>query len=109
MPGKYSVGSLYLARCTAGSYQDEAGQTSCKACEAGKYEDEEDSTTECKSCPSGWAAVPPGATTCAESLPGTYATSDGLNFLPCPAGKYEDSGTVSCKSCVLAGTLAKPG
>ena len=48
--------------CSAGTYQDRAGQTQCNACQVGKFQNNTGSAT-CTDCPSGRTS-PAGATSC---------------------------------------------
>lgn len=83
------TGSLEQIPCDAGTYQDQQGQASCIACEAGNYCAFEytltSGTSQKHTCPAGY--------TCIDTSMGAPT--------PCSAGYYHDSTgqSVACLSC----------
>ena len=75
--------------CLPGTYQDQLGETSCKACGNGAY-----STASASSCPYSATSCPPG----------TYA-SGTAECESCNTGKYNDlpgqTSVAGCKGCGL--------
>ena len=87
-PGHYSPagGSGFQTPCPADSWQDEAGQSSCKP------------------CPSGFECVELGMTEPSPCPNGSYREhgQDGVNCIPCPAGTHLPLGSpgVNRDSCI---------
>ena len=96
----YEVSStVYTDVCVAcgaaGKYQDQANQTTCKECPAGRYTFLDYGATECKLCPAGFIGLP-------ESLQNIYYYDNKIHCYACDdgTGKYQDeAGQTSCKSC----------
>ena len=108
--------------CPAGLYQDDNGQTSCKKCPTGKYDDTEstlkDLISECKECYSGQFQDETGKQECKSCAPGKYTDENSdknictncpvgyrahtysYKCIPCYYGQYSDvEGLPSCKLC----------
>ena len=81
--GTYNVQCLCTLTCQPGTYQDQSGQSECKACSPGTYQDEA-GKNKCKSCGVGEYQDITGQSECK----------------PCNAGEYQDQpGQSTCKSC----------
>jgi len=91
--------------CSAGTYQNQTGQSTCKDCPAGKYnlDDHEkdqtfhDSASDCiaKECPPGWYLAEAAKTSTI-----TTAFSISIDCVMCEAGKYKTvGGDGSCTDC----------
>ena len=94
------------AKCAAGTFQDEEGQTACKVCEPGSY------------CPAGAATPLPcikgsyssatnltSADECKPTTPGFYAASGSTSQTPCSPGTVAPSTSMrACDKCA-AGTF----
>ncbi|XP_063692807.1 zonadhesin-like [Bolinopsis microptera] len=103
-------------RCEAGTYQLEAGQTSCVECPSGSYCDSMDTGDQVKECPLG-SFCPKGTAAGEEHLcpSGKYGATTGLHSEddcgPCPAGKFcPNAGTTeeTLKECT-AGFVCQGG
>ena len=94
---------LCSGRCAAGTYQSQAGQTSCLACNPGYY------------CPSGAAALIPcpagyfsnatglqSANQCTQTYPGYVARAGGTQQTPCAAGTVAVTGGLACTPCAAS-------
>ncbi len=122
--GKSAGGEGYereCVNCVKGRFQSETGKASCKACEAGKYGDAEEQTTNtCKACGQGKynsAAVASESTQCTECPVGTYglsamATSAG-GCTSCDAGTANplsgQSLATACVNCVKGRVQSETG
>ena len=100
--------SEFCTMCSPGTYQDEAGQSSCKNCPAGHYSSS--SKDRCEACEAGTYAAADGSgcgscgsTTQCPCMGSTtlcyhadlcYNTDGGYGCLPCPTG-YTGNG-VTC-------------
>ena len=70
--GYYLVGNE-CQQCPKGKFKVDIGNQACTECVAGKYNDNEGSTTDvCQECDDGYFAVEPGAATCEICARGTY-------------------------------------
>ena len=112
--------------CDAGFYQDQTGQTQCKACETGKISgqpDPENVSTfpkictscpagsfdsgmhdRCSVCPRGYAQIQNGEANCDECSAGKFSERGGLTVCQsCDKGKYNPTQGArtkdSCKLC----------
>ena len=105
-------------KCSAGSYQNNEGETACKECTGGNYcplgaaaqlpcvegsyssETGLSHATNCTECPAG-SACATGSTAHTLCLPGLYSGSDNQATCSlCQAGKYTpDSGNTACLDC----------
>lgn len=95
--------------CLIGTYNDNSGQTACKACPKGKYCDELAMTTNGKPCAAGHLCT--GGATHARPLnevaeggrlctKGHYCPEGTQEERPCPAGSYEPrEGSAQCQTC----------
>lgn len=111
--------------CMEGTYQDKAGEYSCKTCRRGMISKEVAATspTSCRNCPTGTYAVslsecwqcppntisPAGAVGVYECTPiaGYYAPA-GTFGIECPANSYCVQGTSKPTPCP-PGTISNPG
>lgn len=77
-----SIGSVNATLCSPGTYQPNAGQSTCVACDAGRV------------CPdSGMAATLP-------CTAGGYCTGSNIAATPCPAGTYGNrTGLLASSAC----------
>ena len=66
-----TTGAATTQPCAAGTYQDIAGQTSCKLCEVGKQQSQTGQTT-CVECVLGKYQANTGQPTCVDCSTGTY-------------------------------------
>jgi len=82
------VGFPFCLNCAAGQYNDQPGQSACKTCGTGKYNDEKTGKSECKICAAGKYNEQTGQT----------AETDCKS---CAAGKYQEekTGQSACKTC----------
>lgn len=96
----------YIENFYDSSYNYPSGATSCKQCEAGKYQSESSYlSTTCKSCDEGKFSTV-GSSGCTSCQPGKYADSTSLGSCkPCAVGKASNDANraVECDSCA-AGT-----
>ncbi|KAI0761993.1 hypothetical protein BD413DRAFT_644539 [Trametes elegans] len=72
--------------CSAGTFS-RTGQSPCTKCEPGTYQPDAGQTS-CRSAQSGWFAAGPGATSQSICLQGTYSTGGAGSCTLCPAGSY---------------------
>jgi len=86
--------------CPSGSYQDEAGSTSCKSCAAGKHGLGEGKTSEieaCTKCEPGKYQSEEGQATCNPCKVNTYSPDGRVDICPnCPSGKVSPKGSTTC-------------
>ncbi|TNE47808.1 MAG: hypothetical protein EP343_18255 [Deltaproteobacteria bacterium] len=90
--------------CSAGTYQDQAGQTSCIACPTGRYQDQTGQTS-CNKCPAGTKNSNTGSTSsssCIACPVGTYQDQTGAHWCKsCGKGKYNpNTGSTSASACL---------
>ena len=89
--------------CVAGSYQTEAGKTSCTLCSKGTFSAAvgASSADTCQVCPSGEIQSAAGKTTCNACPKGTYQKdSDHTKCVDCPAGTANsDTAQSKCEAC----------
>ena len=102
------AGASSCTACEAGKYSDEDKNTACKACDAGKYRATAGADAEklCVPCEAGKYVGNVGASTCIDCDPGEYLTQTGADrkalCLDCGAGsatKSSSSGASSCTAC----------
>ena len=105
--GKYSTGlgkmsSSACAFCSVGDYFV-SSSTSCKSCEAGKYQDQGNAAVvTCKNCPSGKtsSARSTSSSSCVFCSAGYYFVSSGVGCNSCGVAKYQDSATTASVMCI---------
>ena len=92
--------NLSYTQCSAGEYQ-EAGVSSCSACEPGTYTSLEGSAL-CLDCALGKFANSSGASECMECGPGKYQSEEGKSHcLECQQGTFTSTSTTkyACIEC----------
>jgi len=102
--GSGAAGSeQFCTLCALGTYQDEAGQTSCKPCPIGTFNNEAGSAVEtrCKPCAEGTYAPFTGMQECIKCPPGTFSNYTGTSQCsPCGAGTFsKDFGSSEESQC----------
>ena len=120
VPGAYEdeTGTIHL--CPPSTYQNEANQPSCKACEHDTYQAAYGSSqaSACVSCPANSAISPPGPGVarsncscivgysgphggpCAVCVAGSHKSVAGeAECEPCPASSYAAAGSSACNAC----------
>ena len=97
--GKYLSNGV-CEECSAGTYQDQSGQTSCKDCAAGRYQDQSGRTS-CKDCAAGRYREQSGWTSCKYCAAGQFQDQLGqTSCKDCAAGQFQDQiSQTSCKDC----------
>ena len=73
-------------------------QTSCEACETGKYKNTS-GNEECVSCPGNSTSPPASTSVTACSCNGGYAGADGGACTQCAVNAYENTSTDTCSPC----------
>ena len=98
-PGKYCDGSD-CANCEKGQYTDQRGQTSCKLCIPGKYQNHEKKQS-CKDCRSGKYSSEHGKRGCKKCPIGKYqGSTQQTSCIICSQSTYTDQDEASeCKQC----------
>lgn len=97
--------------CPRGTYKDtNTGlETSCRACVAGRYSNEEGNTHvgKCLACPVGTSSSVTGASSCTQCAAGTITSVESQkSCASCPAGKVTTvAGLSTCTNCTV-GTFA---
>lgn len=99
--------------CSAGSFETERGQQSCKKCPAGKFQPGEGRTS-CIDCARGKFQFLEGQTSCDDCMPGFFSPPGYPGLAPgehesimldytcesCPKGYFSmEKGAYSCKKC----------
>ncbi len=107
-PGNYCTGGCNAPiQCDAGTYQNEAGKTSCKNCPSGTAQDQKGSTY-CYDCWAGTYSakfdttpVNEAAQVCSACWAGYYCpNSKQTEPIACNAGYWQNlTGQTSCKAC----------
>ncbi|KAG9392258.1 CEGP1 protein [Carpediemonas membranifera] len=97
-PGYIYTDTVSQTPCQSGSYQPDAGQTSCLYANRGFYVPFAGSTAQ-SMCPRGSYSSSSGSTECTVADPGYYVVhADRTQQLVCDGGKYQDeAGQPSCK------------
>lgn len=87
-------------RCTAGTYQDQTGQTTCKSCPEGKYCSGLGQTSVSGTCTQSGYYCPEGSTSQTEHscTVGYYCNGNGLRQI-CSNGYYCPAGSSSQSAC----------
>jgi len=98
--------TIICAECIAGKYQLDKGQTSCIACEHGRFATDERRTTACTHCVSGQYQMNNASISCALCFVGKYhgdqeeEAYEESHCDSCPAGKFQhQEGSTSCYEC----------
>lgn len=112
--------TLECALCVAGQFQNQVGQTSCKACFVGRYVETEGSTvaTQCIACPAGTYSHLTSLALASDCIPcvgGKYVATTGndeaSDCINCPSGRFVlaagSDALADCTACT-AGTY-QPG
>ena len=104
--------------CTAGFYQPDTGQGTCRPCESGTWSDTvgSSSSLDCKKCDEGTyssAVSATSPTTCTACAPGSKSDILGAKnnsvCEPCRRGTVSESGAVVCTSCLRGQFTLKLG
>ena len=79
--------------CNKGTYQDEAGQTTCKTCDSGFTPDDDNGYKKCGECPDGYPYIDEGEKTTRDNCyleltNGYYVPVAGKGEIQCPADHY---------------------
>ncbi|MBR2412459.1 MAG: hypothetical protein IKB10_02220 [Alphaproteobacteria bacterium] len=101
-------GIAYWQYCPGGTYQPNAGQSSCLLTPAGTYtEDVDIKWTEPIKCAPGSYQPQSGQTSCVECPAGSYCAGTGLSAVSgeCAIGTYAVAGADACTSCPSAGLI----
>tara|TARA_B110000285_G_scaffold26159_1_gene25248 strand:- start:175 stop:1380 length:1206 start_codon:yes stop_codon:yes gene_type:complete len=94
-PGTYQdqLGQSECKACAPGTYQDEAGKNKCKSCGVGEYQDIT-GQSECKPCNAGEYQDQPGQSECKSCNAGEYQDEVGqIECIECGNGKYSLGGS----------------
>ena len=110
-PGKIAqAGADICDSCVAGLFQPETGQGTCKACRAGKWNNNTGAKleTSCTHCDPGYYSTAQGSSSpasCNECPPGKASQLFGANHSSackkCDPGQASDAGSVVCSSCSI--------
>ena len=109
-------GASDCSYCEEGYFQDEAGQTACKACPPGSFSDygyfgDDKDISRCEKCSAGTYQPKAGQPSCLYPPKGRYVDAEGQTaYKTCPPGSYsnygyygDDKDISSCEKC-SAGT-----
>jgi len=97
-PGRFTTENAFSQTlCTPGTWQDQAGQTSCIEAQEGHFASEYGSINETPCSPGTWQNLT-GQQSCNDALPGHYVEQPGSTMMnQCSPGTYQpESGQISC-------------
>ena len=101
--GKYVPSSGYSAPidCPPGTYQDEAGQAFCYACDRGRYSNDTGRVQRCDYAPAGKECPFENMTAPLFCKPGFYQDEEGMAFChPCAKGQYSNETARTVQGCI---------